>query len=68
MFLALGPCIHTFESCLRPVIIVDGTHPKGKNKGILFVVVTKDNNEQVFSLAVGIDPIEDDDSWIWFVS
>ncbi|XP_057808626.1 uncharacterized protein LOC131023099 [Salvia miltiorrhiza] len=58
--------INAFENHLRSVIVVDGTHLKGKNKGILFVAVTKDGNEGVFLLAVGLGPIENDESWTWF--
>lgn len=38
------------------VIVVDGTHLKGKNKGVLFVVVTKDGNEGVSPLAIVFGP------------
>lgn len=69
MFLALGQSIQAFQAnLLRPVIVVDGTHLKGKNKGTLFVAVTKDGNEQVFPLAIGFGPVEDDDSWTWFLT
>ncbi|XP_057787342.1 uncharacterized protein LOC131004625 [Salvia miltiorrhiza] len=52
MFVALGQSVAAFEKgYLRPVIIVDGTHLKGRNGGILFVAVTKDENEAIFSLA-----------------
>lgn len=67
MFLALGCCVDVFACWLRPVIVVDGTHLKGRNKRILFVAVTKDGNEQIFPLVVGIGPIEDDESWFWFM-
>lgn len=43
------------------MIVVDGTHLKGKNKGVLFVAVTKDGNEQIFPLAIGVGPIENDE-------
>jgi len=52
----------------RPVIVVDGTHLKGKNHGILFVAVAKDGNEQVYPLAYGVGPKENDESWKWFLS
>ncbi|XP_057808460.1 uncharacterized protein LOC131022936 [Salvia miltiorrhiza] len=55
MFVALGQSVAAFEKgYLRPVIVVDGTHLKGRNGGILFVAVTKDGNEAIFSLAVGL--------------
>ncbi|XP_057809057.1 uncharacterized protein LOC131023529 [Salvia miltiorrhiza] len=68
LFLALAASITPFFFSLRPVIVVDGTHLKGKNNGILFVAVTKDANEQVFPLAFGAGPIENDESWKWFLS
>ncbi|XP_057803157.1 uncharacterized protein LOC131018454 [Salvia miltiorrhiza] len=67
MFVALGQSVAAFEKgYLRPVIVVDGTHLKGRNGGILFVAVTKDGNEAIFPLAVGLGPIENDESWTWF--
>ncbi|KAH6797116.1 hypothetical protein C2S52_021670 [Perilla frutescens var. hirtella] len=68
MFLALGPCIRAFQEGSRPVIVIDGTHLKGRNKGILFAAVTKDGNEQILPIAIGLGPIENDDSWKWFLS
>ncbi|XP_057808491.1 uncharacterized protein LOC131022969 [Salvia miltiorrhiza] len=68
LFVALGASISPFYFHLRPVIVVDGTHLKGKNNGILFVAVAKDGNEQVFPLAFGVGPIENDESWKSFLS
>ncbi|XP_057811445.1 uncharacterized protein LOC131025667 [Salvia miltiorrhiza] len=68
LFAALAASISPFYFHLRPVIVVDGTHLKGKNSGILFVAVTKDGNEAVFPLAIGVGPIENDESWKWFMS
>ncbi|XP_057787664.1 uncharacterized protein LOC131004914 [Salvia miltiorrhiza] len=68
LFVALAASISPFYFHLRPVIVVDGTHLKGKNSGILFVTVTKDGNEAVFPLAIGVGPIENDESWKWFMS
>ncbi|KAH6838292.1 hypothetical protein C2S53_020466 [Perilla frutescens var. hirtella] len=67
-FLALGPCISAFLQYAHPVVVIDGTHLKGKNRGVLFVAVTKDGNEQILPVAVGLGPIENDESWIWFMS
>ena len=68
LFIALGASRSGFLWSMRPVIVVDGTHLKGKNHGILFVAVTKDGNEQVYPLAYGVGPKEDDESWKWFLS
>ena len=40
MFVALGQCIRSFVQ-LRPIIVIDGTHLKGRNHGILFVAIMK---------------------------
>ncbi|XP_057780071.1 uncharacterized protein LOC130998674 [Salvia miltiorrhiza] len=68
LFVALRASISPFYFDLRPVIVVDGTHLKMKNNGILFIVVAKDGNEQVFPLAFGVGPIENDESWKCFLS
>ncbi|KAH6793917.1 hypothetical protein C2S52_004394 [Perilla frutescens var. hirtella] len=52
IFVALGVCRAAFRQCMRPVIVIDGTHLKGKTKGILFIAVTKNGNEQCFPLAI----------------
>ncbi|KAL6544984.1 hypothetical protein OROHE_009891 [Orobanche hederae] len=66
VFFALGPCIRGFSSC-RPVIVIDGTHLKGKYKGVMFIAATKDANEQIIPLAFGIGDKENDSSWTWFL-
>ncbi|CAA0840720.1 Unknown protein [Striga hermonthica] len=56
-----------FLSYCRPVIVIEGTHLKGKYKGILFVATTKDGNEQIFPLAFGIGDKECHSAWMWFL-
>ncbi|XP_057790840.1 uncharacterized protein LOC131007948 [Salvia miltiorrhiza] len=68
LFVALAASASCFMFSLRPVIVVDGTHLKGKNMGILFVAVTKDGNESLFPLAYGVGPKENDESWMYFMS
>lgn len=63
-FMALSASIAGFLSSCCPVIVVDGTHLKGSYKGVMFVAATKDENEQIFPLAVGIGDKENDNSWI----
>ncbi|KAH6766278.1 hypothetical protein C2S52_017261 [Perilla frutescens var. hirtella] len=67
-FVALGVCRAAFSVCMRPVVVIDGTHLKGKTKGIIFIAVTKDGNEQCFPLAIGVGPIENDAVWTWFLT
>ncbi|XP_057775479.1 uncharacterized protein LOC130994499 [Salvia miltiorrhiza] len=68
LFVALVASASCFMFNLRPVIVVDGTHLKGKNRGILFVAVTKDDNESLFPLAYDVGPKENDESWMYFMS
>nr|XP_016465987.1 PREDICTED: uncharacterized protein LOC107788790 [Nicotiana tabacum] len=50
----------------RPVIAVDATFLKLKYHGVLFVVVSKDANNQIFPLSFGIADSENNDAYIWF--
>ncbi|KAL8520399.1 hypothetical protein ACS0TY_011066 [Phlomoides rotata] len=68
VFYALRVSINGFINYGRPVIVVDGTHLKGKYKGVVFVAVTQDCNHQVFPLATGIGDVENNESWTWFLS
>ena len=63
LFMTLGLCINGFQSCNKPVIMVDGTHLKGKFQGVMFVVGTKDVNEQIYPFAFGFGNRENDQSW-----
>ncbi|XP_038889322.1 uncharacterized protein LOC120079232 [Benincasa hispida] len=67
MFMALGPYIKGFSSC-RPVIIVDGSHLKGKYKGTKLFGVSMDGNNQVYPLAYAIVDNETGRAWKWFMS
>ncbi|KAH6757743.1 hypothetical protein C2S51_038651 [Perilla frutescens var. frutescens] len=67
VYMALAASINGFASYGRSVIVVDGTHLKGKYKGIMFVAATKDGNEQIYPLVVGIGDKENDVAWIWFL-
>ncbi|TXG70652.1 hypothetical protein EZV62_005587 [Acer yangbiense] len=65
-FMALGPSIEGFKSCIRPVVAVDGTFLKCKHQGTLFIATSLDGNNQVYPLAFGIGDSENDQSWHWF--
>ena len=49
--MAFGVCIFNFRACCRLAIAMDGTHLKGKYKGILFIATAMDGNDQVFPIA-----------------
>ena len=58
-FMALGPCITRFTS-YKPVVAIDGTHLKGKYKGVLYVVAAMDGNEPICPIAFGVRDLEND--------
>ncbi|KAI9199116.1 hypothetical protein LWI28_027711 [Acer negundo] len=46
--------IRGFRRCMRPVILVDGTHLKGRFRGTMFVATAQDGNKQVYPIAFGV--------------
>ncbi|KAL8472316.1 hypothetical protein ACS0TY_029508 [Phlomoides rotata] len=66
-FFALRASIDGFLRFGRPVIVIDGTHLKGKYCGIVFVAVTQDGNGQIFPLATGVGDVECNELWTWFL-
>ncbi|XP_073130753.1 uncharacterized protein [Henckelia pumila] len=50
----------------RSLIFLDGTHIKNKYKGCLLVVVAKDANDDIFTLAYAVVCAENDSNWEWF--
>ncbi|XP_010418657.1 PREDICTED: uncharacterized protein LOC104704236 [Camelina sativa] len=67
LFIAFGACINGFQF-IRNVIVVDGTHLKGKFLGVLLVAVGQDGNGKIFPLAFGIVDSENDVAWEWFLT
>ena len=61
--MAFDACISSFRECCRPVIAIDGTHLKGKYKGILFTVTAMDGNDQIFPIAFGVGHLKNDQCW-----
>jgi len=49
------------------VIVVDGAHSKGGYKGVAFIAVTQDANQQIFPLTVGVGSTENNEDWSWFM-
>nr|XP_009788973.1 PREDICTED: uncharacterized protein LOC104236690 [Nicotiana sylvestris] len=62
MFYAYGSSITGWNHC-RPVIAVDATFLKSKFRGVLMISVSKDANNQIFSLAFGIAESENNNSY-----
>lgn len=47
----------------KPILGVDGCHLKGPWPGILFTVVAKDGNNNIFSVAWAVVEIESSETW-----
>ncbi|EOA28310.1 hypothetical protein CARUB_v10024509mg, partial [Capsella rubella] len=66
LFFALSACIKGFEF-MRKVIVIDGTHLRGRYGGCLIAASAQDANFQVFPIAFGIVNSENDEAWTWFM-
>ncbi|XP_077252421.1 uncharacterized protein LOC143891776 [Tasmannia lanceolata] len=67
LFWAFGPSIRSFQRTLRSIVLVDGTHLRGKYLGILLIAVGVDGNNELVQLAFGVVETENEDSWCWFL-
>ncbi|XP_018462678.1 uncharacterized protein LOC108833776 [Raphanus sativus] len=65
LFLSFGASIKGLEF-MRKVVIIDGTHLKGKFAGCLLTASAQDGNYQIFPIAFGIVDSENEQSWTWF--
>ena len=53
---------------MRPLIIIDAAHLKGKYLGTNFVAVGMDGNNQIIPIATGVSQGETNESWTLFMS
>lgn len=60
--------IQAFLQHLRPLIIIDGAHLKGKYLGTNLLAVGMDGNNQIVPIATGVSQGETGESWTWFLS
>ncbi|KAE8719042.1 Enolase 2 [Hibiscus syriacus] len=67
MFIAIGVAIRSFITCMRPVIIVDRAHLKGRYLGVNLLAVVMDANNGIFPIAYRVGKSETFDSWTWFM-
>ncbi|XP_013593797.1 uncharacterized protein LOC106437424 [Brassica napus] len=65
LFISLAASVKGY-SYMRKVIVVDGTHLKGKYVGCLLTASAQDGNYQIFSIAFVVVDGENDSSWTWF--
>ena len=66
----LLPCIGNIKGGVsiycRSVVCIYGAHLKGKYKGMMFISICMNGNNNIFHLAGGIGNPENDPSWLWF--
>ena len=53
---------------MRPLLIIDAAHLKGRYLGTNLVVVGMDGNNQIIPIATGVSQGETNESWTWFLS
>ncbi|XP_073138855.1 uncharacterized protein [Henckelia pumila] len=66
LFICLNACAVGFVNGCRPFLFLDGTHIKNKYKGCILAAVTKDGNDDLFTLAYAVVDAENDKNWLWF--
>ncbi|XP_073139120.1 uncharacterized protein [Henckelia pumila] len=66
LFICFHACVVGFVSGCQPLIFLDGTHIKNKYKGCILVAVSKDANDDLFTIAYAIVDAENDANWDWF--
>ena len=51
----------------RPLEGLDGCHLKGKFSGHILSATTRDGNDNIFPVALGVVKQENKDFWVWFL-
>ncbi|GKD36004.1 transposase, MuDR, MULE transposase domain protein [Tanacetum coccineum] len=67
VFISFGVMIRSFKYHMRPLIIIDATHLKGKYEGTNLLAVGMDGNNQIIPIATGVSQGETSPSWTWFL-
>ncbi|PWA89680.1 transposase, MuDR, MULE transposase domain protein [Artemisia annua] len=67
-FLAFGVAVRSFLRFMRPLIIIDAAHLKGRYLGTNLAAVAMDENNQIIPIATGVTHSETGESWTWFLS
>ncbi|XP_073121943.1 uncharacterized protein [Henckelia pumila] len=66
LFICFNAYAVGFATCCRPMIFLYGTHIKNKYKGSILLVVAKNANDDLFTLAYSVVDAENDSNWEWF--
>ncbi|PWA79213.1 transposase, MuDR, MULE transposase domain protein [Artemisia annua] len=67
VFIAFGVAIRSFIAFMRPLLIIDAAHLKGKYKGTNLLAVGMDGNNQIIPIATGVCQGETGESWTLFL-
>ncbi|XP_077239776.1 uncharacterized protein LOC143880690 [Tasmannia lanceolata] len=67
-FLRLFWAFGSFIRSLRPLVLLDGTHLRGKYHAILLVACAVDGDGGLFPISFVVVKNENDDSWSWFLT
>ncbi|XP_075674891.1 uncharacterized protein LOC142644096 [Castanea sativa] len=51
----------------RPLVGLDGCHLKGKFGGHILSATARDENDNIFPVALGVVEQENKDTWVWFL-
>ncbi|KAL3831093.1 hypothetical protein ACJIZ3_019895 [Penstemon smallii] len=68
MYFSLAAMKFGFISGCRPLIGLDGCFLKTPHGGQLLCAVGRDGNDNLFPIALAVVPIENRETWTWFVS
>lgn len=66
-YVCLEPIRKSWLAECRPIIGIDGCFLKNNVKGQLLAAIGRDANNQFYPVAWSIVPVENEDSWIWFI-
>ncbi|PWA48703.1 transposase, MuDR, MULE transposase domain protein [Artemisia annua] len=67
VFVAFGIAVRSFLRFMRPLIIIDAAHLKGRYLGTNLLAVGMDGNNQIVPIATGVSQGETGESCTWFL-
>ncbi|PWA83004.1 transposase, MuDR, MULE transposase domain protein [Artemisia annua] len=68
VFIAFGVAVRSFIAFMRPLLIIDAAHLKGKYKGTNLLAVGMDGNNQIIPIATGVAQGETGEAWTVFLT
>jgi hypothetical protein len=67
LYFSLATMKSGFLASCRPIIGLDGCFLKRPYKGQLLSAISRDNNNNMYPMALAVVEVETKDSWIWFL-